>query len=263
MYLSRLRLSSRDRAARAWLADCHDLHRAVMTGFPGVDGPDARHQLGVLFRTDIVGSELHVLVQSREAPRWAFESTSIRKDEAKTLEPLMSSFTAGGQYRFRLRANPTRRVHQRATLGGDPRDLGLDGHWHDPGALHSAARTGVARRRTAEHQEAVGKRVELTREEDRLAWLQRQGERGGFELASALVLPAIDDPGGRPYLNSRADPSPRLFSRKGRGLTFGTALFEGTLVIQDSHRFRQAFASGIGPAKAFGCGLLSLARPSP
>lgn len=35
-------------------------------------------------------------------------------------------------------------------------------------------------------------------------------------------------------------------------------LFEGRLEVTDVERFRDAIRSGIGPAKAYGCGLLSL-----
>lgn len=39
-----------------------------------------------------------------------------------------------------------------------------------------------------------------------------------------------------------------------------TVLFEGVLEVTDPERLAEAVATGIGPAKAFGCGLLSLAR---
>ena len=39
-----------------------------------------------------------------------------------------------------------------------------------------------------------------------------------------------------------------------------TATFEGVLTIRSAERFKQALVSGIGRAKAYGCGLLTLAR---
>jgi len=44
-----------------------------------------------------------------------------------------------------------------------------------------------------------------------------------------------------------------------RGMRFRSALIEGTLAVTDAQCFSQAVASGIGSAKAFGFGLLSLA----
>ncbi len=43
MYLSRLILNPRSRAVRRDLADCHSMHRTVMSGFPNVEAAgDAR-----------------------------------------------------------------------------------------------------------------------------------------------------------------------------------------------------------------------------
>src|SRR6266487_2639362 len=74
MYLSRLILNPRSRAVRRDLADCQDLHRTIMAGFPNVpaDG-DARSQLGVLYRLDIhprTGVPA-LLVQSSQQPDWS------------------------------------------------------------------------------------------------------------------------------------------------------------------------------------------------
>lgn len=51
------------------------------------------------------------------------------------------------------------------------------------------------------------------------------------------------------------------FSRKGKRVTIGTARFEGVLTVTDANLFRQALTHGIGRAKAYGCGLMTLAQP--
>jgi CRISPR-associated protein Cas6/Cse3/CasE subtype I-E len=48
--------------------------------------------------------------------------------------------------------------------------------------------------------------------------------------------------------------------RGGKSVTVGRALFEGVLIVRDVDRFVRAIESGIGPAKAYGFGLLSIAR---
>ncbi len=45
-----------------------------------------------------------------------------------------------------------------------------------------------------------------------------------------------------------------------RKITLRTATFEGTLTISDLERFKNALVSGIGRAKAYGCGLLTIAN---
>lgn len=44
-------------------------------------------------------------------------------------------------------------------------------------------------------------------------------------------------------------------------LTFGSVLFEGVLEITDAERFQKTLQAGIGSGKAYGFGLLSIARP--
>lgn len=89
-----------------------------------------------------------------------------------------------------------------------------------------------------------GKRYGLTSEEAQLAWLSRQGERWGFHVEMALVT-----------------ASDKLVSRKGQvRIQLQRALFEGILRARDVTALADAVQAGIGPGKAFGCGLLSLAR---
>lgn len=274
MYLSRLTLDPRSRDARAWLADCNQLHKAIMVSFGQAEGPQARAELGVLFRAEETagGAEVAVLVQSSAPPRWANEARGfVRVDGPKDLAVLEAQMVEGARFRFRLRANPTRRVHHRATLGPDTRELDTRGQWRAASEISEHERTGIVRRPEAEGAQSwrerddgkgVGKRVEIRREEERIAWLARRGsDFDGFELTAARLLDgelAAASDGDRRFWGSRADPGAPLASRR-RGLTFGTALFEGQLTVTDSTKFRRAWSSGIGPGKAFGCGLLSVA----
>lgn len=92
----------------------------------------------------------------------------------------------------------------------------------------------------------AGKRIGLVGEDSQLEWLGRQGQRHGFDLRSALVCA-----GGR------------LHGRKGSTrMTVLRVLFEGFLEVRDTESLTRAIVDGIGPGKAFGCGMLSLARPS-
>jgi len=43
-------------------------------------------------------------------------------------------------------------------------------------------------------------------------------------------------------------------------LTVGDVLFDGRLVVTDADRFRETLTAGIGSGKAYGFGLLSIAR---
>lgn len=89
-----------------------------------------------------------------------------------------------------------------------------------------------------------GKRYALLAEEAQLTWLARQGERHGFAVDVALVT-------GSHWLHGRKGQSRISLLR---------VAFEGRLRVQDATALDKAMAAGIGPGKAFGCGLLSLAR---
>ncbi|TNU73347.1 type I-E CRISPR-associated protein Cas6/Cse3/CasE [Miniimonas arenae] len=49
------------------------------------------------------------------------------------------------------------------------------------------------------------------------------------------------------------------FGRQGRKVTIGTAVFEGELTVTDEGELRRRLVTGFGHAKAYGCGLLTLA----
>lgn len=273
MYLSRLVFNARNPRARGWLADCHALHSFIMSGFPSLPGNDAaREHFGVLFRVERMTEPpaINVLVQSQVVPRWEWDEDAILTcDPPRPLGPLLKQVADGQRYRFRLRANPTRRVHQRSTEG-PLRELDASGEWRDPSLISAHERTGIVRGAQVESAGGgtardvgkwIGKRVELRREEEQLAWLARQGAGDhsraghGFDLLTAGLLPA-----GREVTMTRADPGDTLKGklRQPNPLTFGTVLFEGGLVVTNAELFRGALLHGIGPGKAFGCGLLSL-----
>ena len=90
------------------------------------------------------------------------------------------------------------------------------------------------------------KTVGLYRRPDQLAWLERQGDRCGFRLLSADVI-----------------PSPNVFGRKKQGaapIRLATALFQGVLEVTAPESFVSTVQHGLGRGKSYGCGLLSLAR---
>lgn len=87
-----------------------------------------------------------------------------------------------------------------------------------------------------------GRRVELRHEPDQLAWLDRHAAQGGFAIVEATTR------------------SGRVTGVHPEGtLAFGSVYFLGILRVTDSRLFRQTLADGIGPAKAYGFGLLSVA----
>jgi CRISPR system Cascade subunit CasE len=89
-----------------------------------------------------------------------------------------------------------------------------------------------------------GKRLGLLRESEQLSWVERQGERHGFLVESVIVS-------ARDLLNTRSVAKAPICVQR--------VCFEGHLEVRQVESFTLALISGIGPAKAFGCGLLSIA----
>ncbi len=232
-----------------------------MTGFPDKGGVAARADMGVLFRVEQpIEGMATLLVQSQIRPSWVFETDAVREVRTGSLDTLETRIVDGAMFRFRLRANPTRRVHERATRGPDLREMDSKGAWRDVEEIPPEQRTGL-RRRIAADTGRPGQRVELRREEDRIAWLERRGrEQDGFEIVSVRLDVGLDSH-ERDALAVRADPAGRIHGLAGKTdqrLTFATALFDGQLRVTNREAFANAWRSGIGPGKAFGCGLISI-----
>ena len=85
----------------------------------------------------------------------------------------------------------------------------------------------------------------LETEQERAGWLRRKAEEYGFELLSLVEISGRIDMVGR---------------REGNVIKNSGILFAGVLRITDADRFWQGYTHGIGPGKAYGLGMLSIAR---
>lgn len=86
-------------------------------------------------------------------------------------------------------------------------------------------------------------RVPLIKDEEQIAWLERK-LAGAASIEAATVLPH----------------APLYFRKGAHAGKLVTFTFEGTLKIQDSAELVRLLENGIGPAKAFGCGLMLVRR---
>ncbi|MDP2945937.1 MAG: type I-E CRISPR-associated protein Cas6/Cse3/CasE [bacterium] len=92
-----------------------------------------------------------------------------------------------------------------------------------------------------------GYRLGLLREEDQLKWLNRKAVESGFSVMSCRTSPE-----GMTY-------DDRSFKEQDKMRHFAVR-FEGVLKITNKELFTKTIENGIGSAKGFGFGLLSLAR---
>jgi CRISPR system Cascade subunit CasE len=220
--LSKLTVDVRSREFRRDYADIHHMHRTVMSAFPDIPGDTAyRQNHRVLWRIDTTTNGFLCYVQSRTQPDWTSLPAGylIHPAETRSLQPVLDTIRSGRKLAFRLVGNPTRVIH--------------------PGGIPGAR--------------GRGKRV-LHREPDKqIEWLVRKGEQHGF------VIPTAAD--GKPDVA----PSPCQTSTgtkqgdKPAKITVEPVRFDGYLIVTDNDAFTDAVTTGIGRAKAYGCGLISLA----
>lgn len=98
--------------------------------------------------------------------------------------------------------------------------------------------------------EKRGKRLAHVTAEQQLSWLSRQAERFGFRIG---LTGRIEE---EVVVSRRKTVT---FARKSATVTLAQATFDGVLEIVDRDLFVGALTQGIGPAKGYGCGLLTLA----
>ena len=223
MYLSLLRLDLRSADVRRDLRDPYELHRTIMRAFPSVLDPEVEPRAfwGVLYRLEHNPRADHVTlyVQSRVEPDWSFiEPHSLIRDSVpnpatKSVADVYHRLRPGRVLRFRLRANPTKKIDTKSDEAGNRRN---------------------------------GRRVPLLKTEEQIEWLARKASQHGFDLRSATIAAS----GAGERVRSRAV-----------GGVFQGVLYEGQLCVRDAEVFGAALANGIGPGKAFGFGLLSIAPP--
>lgn len=165
------------------------------------------------------------------APRPADPNGGLFDVESKPWEPRLR---AGDRLGFMLRANPT--VARNASVRV-PGQRGVRGKRHDVvmDVLHDVA----PGKRAAQRPDAVSAAGER--------WLIQQGTRVGFKPDSDTLR--ID--GYDTVRISRGGEKP---------VEFGRLDFEGVIKVTDPAAFLVAVVTGLGRARAFGCGLMLLRR---
>lgn len=240
MFLSLLRLDPRCRDVRRDLSNCHDLHRTIMRAFPqrSTEGEaGARAEFGVLFRLEDGADGPILYVQSESRPSWDSLPVGyllppvplgLPNPAVKSLDAAYEALQKGTELRFRLKANPARKIDTKSGPGGERRN---------------------------------GKRVPLIDDAKREDWLRRKSADCGFKILATRILPE-----GNP-LDLRQTPTTSLRGSKPGAaggdkatLSFRGVVFEGRIEVVDPEKLRTALRQGVGPGKAYGFGLLSIAR---
>ncbi|MGJ7908239.1 type I-E CRISPR-associated protein Cas6/Cse3/CasE [Actinopolyspora sp. H202] len=270
-YLSRIRINPLRSGSRDLLGNPRRLHGAVMGGL--ADDPERQRPLWRLDSDNPHRPKLLVLSESK--PDWThlveqagWPHAEGEHYELREYEPLLTRLAVGEEFTFRVTANPVRNAVE-AARPTQPNDSGKGSLGRSPRTAH----------RTAEAQ---------------LGWFLQRTEKWGFSVPGAssgtsaiehssvaASADSTDATGGAVTAEAArvgtADVSEfagdvRITARerhsfaKKRGskpVVLHTATFEGRLRVTSVELLRRALLHGVGPAKAYGCGLLTLAPLPP
>jgi len=239
---------NRYRPGRDWLRNPYRIHQRIAMAFDG-DPTQKEEELGerpgrILFRVE--PPFRRIIVVSTIVPKWdeAFRNTSILLDQQEPWDVKQADFTIrrGQLLRFYLRANPVHRATEKS--------VGPDG---EPIAA-----------------KWVRKRVPIAPSDGAMrTWLERKGERHGFTVVpdEVEVLCASMQASRRKMPETLCPDQAYECPREKAGDTMKEKQvmkhwgvdYEGVLHITCPTEFAKALICGIGPGKAFGFGLLSIA----
>lgn len=223
MFLTRLILDLHCRQAKIDKSSPEDLHKTVMRLFPTTSAPTPRKALGVLHRLEEgVSGQAMLIIQSALQPNFETLHPGYLLDLSRDLDLA----------ELGILENPSVRevgVERLAIATSD--------------RFRFRLRANTTKRLAAggqtERRKGAGKRVPVRGDDGRMDWLKRHAERCGFKPIEVVA---------------------REVSAQGSRVRLAGALFEGILEVVEADAFREALNTGIGPAKAFGFGLLSVRR---
>ncbi|MFE9575351.1 type I-E CRISPR-associated protein Cas6/Cse3/CasE [Nocardia sp. NPDC006044] len=223
MFLTRMQINPRRRGARLLLLSPQALHAAVCSGFADTTPSDEGR---ILWRLDNYGPHRVIL----------YVASPDKPDFTHIIEQ------AGWPTTETWDTKPYDRLLDRLTLGQQ---------WQfrlTANPVHSARREGWTDTKPLAH-------VTIRQQEQ---WLLDRTPRLGFQ-----ILPRNADNATESEVElAITDRGVRRFTRGAGRITISTATFEGMLEVTDVAALKNSLTFGIGRAKSYGCGLMTLAYPA-
>ncbi|MGW6454436.1 type I-E CRISPR-associated protein Cas6/Cse3/CasE [Streptomyces sp. NPDC055078] len=292
MYLTRFRFNTARRDARRLLSSPNRLHGAVNAAFPD---PPSRDGNGprVLWRIDPApAGRIDLLISSPHSPdlthlveQAGWPSLGGEGWSTFAYGEFLDGLGEGDQWAFRLTANPVHYIRRKEDAPGSatkraahmtPRhQIGwLLKHQERAGfavlrsridhdALSTVTPAGCSEADTGgEIAVRVAQSVRRTE-----AGIPQTGDQQGYEVVvhtrSPVRFGKEPDENGPAPTNARFPSDGRTHSGPLRSsasdVRFAQATFDGRLQITDLTAFRRTLTQGLGKAKAYGCGLMTLA----
>lgn len=228
----------------------------------------------VLWRVDQgdFGVALYVLSPLRpDMSQIEADATSSQVARTLDYEGFLSRLAEGQTWAFRLAANPVHNENRGPNERGK-RHVHVTARQQRDWLLRRAEKQGFSIPMVPDESgltrpggDGKVKRVE-TGDNGGLGCDAAQGRSAAAVETFEGSAEQDDDPNDRASLLVVRREKP-VFDRKDREtqksgkVTIGRVVYEGILRIEEVGAFRQMLVNGLGPSKAYGCGLMTLARP--
>lgn len=221
MYLSRIALNTRRKSTMVALASPQKLHAIVESSFPPDADEGNNEGSRKLWRIDRLGNALHLLVLSSEKPDFSH---------------IVEQFGWPGsdqKWETKSYVPLLERIEK-----GQSWQFRLRAN-----PVHSVRQTDIPEGQEPAKRGKVYSHVTVQQQEK---WLYDRAPKYGFVL-----------PEGSFRVVQR---EVRQFQRQRNQVTLGIATFEGILEVTDKMLFIKTLTQGMGRAKAYGCGMLTIAK---
>lgn len=300
MFLTKLDLNLQSRKTANWLRNPYNVHIDLWKAFtPKKSEQDPQpflYRFDLNQRESYI--QPRILVLSNKLPNWnySFDNKDILKGfpEIKEISDL-SFIKEGSIFRFSILANPTQKIiDYRKLFEEELKEFPKEYHrrQHDkymegkrklkelveqlekinPERLNQFR---LERKDKNQKQFKNMKKIGIYGESEQIEWLRRQGNnpklqemRGGYELLEAK---AKDKEGNLVSLFSAYSSEIEskfiqiskkdIITKEELTIKLLTVHFTGILRVTNVESFKKAYCNGIGSGKAFGCGMLLLAKP--
>ncbi|MFJ1878227.1 type I-E CRISPR-associated protein Cas6/Cse3/CasE [Streptomyces chartreusis] len=251
-FLTRFRINTARPGARRLLSTPQAMHAAVLASFPDLLPTEGTVREGqrVLWRLDyraraevvlyIVSPTPPDLTHMVEQAGWPAAATPDNLGwQTRPYSTFLDRLATGEQWAFKLTANP---VHTIRRTPDEPRKI-------------TAHRTAVHQMRwLLDRQDTCGFRI-LEKTDDRRLLPGGTTCHGKHAHHGDRYALSVSNQQSLAFDKTRNTTT----KRRGKPVTLVTVTYDGRLEITDTALLRRTLTQGLGRAKAYGCGLLTLA----
>lgn len=245
-YLSKIPINPRRRSAVRLLANPHAIHAAIQAG---IAAQPINERL--LWRLETANPHQPILlVLTQSTPDWhhlvdqaGWPDSPHGQALTRSYTPLLAQLAVGREFAFRVTASP---VHNTKT----------------PDKLTAAQQAAIE---SDPDKRRRGFRLGHRTTAQQLGWFLQRTPRAGFTIpqtptsSTAPQTDADHPPTHDVIISARNTQRFRKKPSNKHPVVLTTATFEGRLRITDTEAIRHTLLNGLGPGKAYGCGLLTLA----